>query len=186
MTTDHDTNKDDRGGLAPAGSGAQPAGSADTAGQALLSRFYRASRAVTNAFSAELGSRFDLELREFMVLSSIGHGCYYPTDIARRLHASKFAISRSVQRLTELGLIDREIDSDDSRRVRLTATPAGKLVKGEALAAMQGRLDAVLVGIGPERTALLAELFDLIIDRFAAPDEHHKARAQGDDGTVTA
>lgn len=136
-------------------------------GQRLLARFYRATHALNADLSAALTTEYGLELRDFMVLSSISKGHRYPSDIARRLHASKFAVSRVLQRLIDRGLIAREIDGQDSRRVRLEATPAGAKIRSEALDSMRVRMTPLLDELGEQRAEALVAGLEQVIEHFA-------------------
>lgn len=60
--------------------------------------------------------------------------------MARRLHISPPAVSRTVRSLRARGLIDAETDPDDRRNTRIRLTPAGHAV----LQTDRGRMDALL------------------------------------------
>lgn len=134
--------------------------------QQFLAGLYRAMRAVNNVAGELLSREFGLELHEFMVLTSIAKGCVYPSAIANRLHASKFAVSRAVQKLTALELTSREVDETDSRRVRLAVTERGAQLRAEAISALTASMEPLLDGIGEEETSRVIDALELITMRL--------------------
>lgn len=106
-------------------------------------------------------------MRDFMVLGSIVKGHRHPGEIAGRLHASKFTVSRALQKLEENGLIERTIDPDDSRRVLLTPTKSGLSTRERAIRAMEESLEPLLANLGPDRTDSLISALDLITDHLS-------------------
>lgn len=160
MLEERTTNDKSKGQAEPQGEG--------PLGQRLLARFYRATHALNADLNASLESEYGLELRDFMVLNNISKGHRYPSDIARHLHASKFAVSRVLQRLLDRGLVEREIDSLDSRRVRLEATPAGAELRTQAMKTMRVRLTPLLDDLGEQGAEALVAGLDQVIDHFAA------------------
>lgn len=80
----------------------------------------------------------DLSARQFSVflIAYIEEGPHTVRGMAARLNVSKPAITRSVDRLTELGLAKRSPDPRDRRSVLVTRTRKG----GEFLEAVKGLL----------------------------------------------
>lgn len=132
--------------------------------QRFISNIYRATRAVNLMVSDVLADGEGLELSEFMILNSIIKECHYPGAIAKRLHASKYAVSRAVQKLLGLGLIEREIDEHDSRRVLLKATPEGVALREGALARLHERIEPLLLSLGEAQAESLIRGLGLIIE----------------------
>lgn len=130
-----------------------------------FTRYYRATKALSKTLDNAVQSEKQLNMREFMVLGSICKGHNYPSAVAQRLHANKFAVTRVLQKLEEHGFIERRFDPDDSRRTLLGVTDAGMAARERAIAAMQARLEPIIENLGTERTAALIETLEIIADQ---------------------
>ncbi|THF85005.1 winged helix-turn-helix transcriptional regulator [Deinococcus sp. KSM4-11] len=79
-------------------------------------------------------------LKDLMVLGHIRSGVHYPTELAGELQIPKHMTSRVLDDLLGKGLIERSIDPQDSRRTRLSVSPAGL----EVLDAARVTVDATI------------------------------------------
>ncbi|HLR47320.1 MAG TPA: MarR family transcriptional regulator [Deinococcales bacterium] len=138
----------------------------ETPAQRFFNRFYRANRALGGLLEAAIARDLNLEMRDFMVLSSIVKGHRHPGEIANRLHASKFTVSRALQKLGERGLVERTIDPEDSRRVLLEPTPQGLQTREAAISAMEESLEPLLESLGPDHTDNLITALELITENL--------------------
>lgn len=145
--------------------------------QRFIAHFYRANRALHETMGARLQADHGLEMREFMVLSSIFNGYHYSSGLARRLYANKYAVSRVVQKLLDAGLIRRAIDEDDSRKVRLDTTEKGVELRERALASMNDSVMPLLAELGDEATEQLILGLEKMIEQLREP----AATAPGDE-----
>lgn len=91
----------------------------------------------------------DLELRAFLILSAIARGTTYPSDLADRLSLPRDTTSRTLGTLLKKGLIAKQIDPDDSRRIRLSVTPPGDALLHEARRTLEGALEPLLQRFEP-------------------------------------
>lgn len=78
-----------------------------------------------------------LDFREFVVLTAISEGAIYPKFIGERLSINASDVSRLLETLSKGGFIKRELDAEDSRRVRVTLTEAGVVVLKSARARIE-------------------------------------------------
>ena len=78
-----------------------------------------------------------LDFREFVVLTAISEGAIYPKFICERLSINASDVSRILETLSKGGFIKRELDAEDSRRVRVTLTEAGVIVLSSARARIE-------------------------------------------------
>lgn len=152
-------------------SGEQAANEPTPRSQRFIAHFYRANRALHETMGARLQADHGLEMREFMVLSSIHNGYHYSTGIARRLYANKYAVSRVVQKLLDAGLIRRAIDEGDSRKVRLDTTEQGVELRKRALASMNDSVMPLLADLGEEASEKLILGLEKMIEQLQEPAE---------------
>ncbi len=138
--------------------------------QRFIAHFYRANRALHETMGARLQADHGLEMREFMVLTSICNGYHYSGSLARRLYVNKYAVSRVVQKLLDAGLIRRAIDEDDSRKVRLDTTEQGEELRQQALASMNDSVRPLLTELGDDASEqLILGLEQMIVHMQETP-----------------
>lgn len=82
----------------------------------------------------------DLSLPQYRLLVYLTLGESKPSDLAPRLGITRPSVTALVDGMVARGLVDRQPDTDDRRRVRHRVTPAGR----EALAAADRGVDARL------------------------------------------
>ncbi len=64
-----------------------------------------------------------------LVLEMVGRGLVYPKALAEMLDALPPAVSALIADLEERGLLTRENDPDDKRKIRLELTPEGQTMR---------------------------------------------------------
>jgi len=101
-----------------------------------------------------------------------------PTDLAAQLLLDGSTVSRHLQQLERLNLVDRERDPDDRRAFRIACTPAGAAAAAEALAARRRLLLAALREWPATDIALLEQLLGRLADDLssASPDTRTPVR----------
>ena len=117
--------------------------------------------AIRKAFAAEgfddmprLGSR---------LLGGMHRFGSQPTDIARDFGISKQAASKLVDALVVRGYLDRSVDPDDRRRMKLALTERGEAAARASWAATD-RVDRGLdKAVGPEAVAQLRETLGALV-----------------------
>lgn len=141
---------------------------------AAASRFFaahwRIGRTVHDYVNPLLEQTHGLSYRDFLVLAAISRGVRYPTEVAERLRLPKDTTSRILQTLLQAGLVERAIDTQDSRRTRLETTPAGLTLHNEVRGSIEGLLEPFLAGLGDAQEQFL-ELLETLSDQLAASPE---------------
>lgn len=121
-----------RGGSVPS-AGAVVTPSSDAAPERLtddlivrfLGGLWRLNRSLKQGVEPLLAERYQLDLRRYFVLQAIARGHAYPKVLAEALGLPPSLLSRYLEQLTKAGLVGREIDRTDSRRIHLTLTDSG-------------------------------------------------------------
>lgn len=79
--------------------------------------------------SPRMQEEHGLDLRLFVLMKRIAGGAAHPGELARFSLEQPSQISRQLDKLESLGLIERTLDREDSRRIRLALTaPAARLL----------------------------------------------------------
>ena len=118
----------------------------------------------------ELGHELDPLLREragtdpraYFLLRTIQDGAQYPKVLSECLGIPPNLLSRFLSDLNAQGLIARQLDEQDSRRVRLSLTPVGTRALGQAEEVIHDCIGARLSRLDvPQLAALLDALHTL-------------------------
>lgn len=131
---------------------------------------WRIGRSFHDYLGPLLDARYGLGLKDFLVLATIDRGVQYPTELAERLKLPKDMTSRTLQTLVKANLVERAIDAHDSRRTRLTTTPAGRSLHADVLREMEGLLEPLLAQLGEGQKPFLTAL-ETLSDLLTAPPE---------------
>jgi DNA-binding MarR family transcriptional regulator len=108
------------------------------------------------------GAGAGLSFRQFAALQGIRHGACSPGEIARLWQVTPAVITGIIDRLERRGLVRREPDPDDRRRLRLVMTEAGRAASEEVEQALTGELAARLATATPHELAELGRSLDLL------------------------
>lgn len=149
-------------------------GNAASAGTELsddtIQRFLRAlwqlNRRLKQGVAPVLAAQHDLDLRRYLVLQAIRGGQSYPKQLAQALDFPPTLLSRYLEQLTRAGLLERALDPDDSRRIRLSLTAAGEAAVAGASHAIRRSTSERLRQLDPAQLAALLGA----IERLAEPD----------------
>ena len=96
-----------------------------------ITALVRLSRRVHAVLDGPLEKQLGLSFNEISLLRLIDEGAENPGDLARGLSLPAPTVSRMLNHLSELGLVERSLDTENLRRVRLSLTPAGRKTRAE-------------------------------------------------------
>lgn len=125
----------------------------------LLYRFSVMSNRASERLHAFYGSRYGLTVPGWRVVAHLGeHQPMYAKDIAERAAMDSVSVTRALNHLDELGMVDRKIDVADRRRVVVRLTRKGQGVY-DTVAPMAVRAEVELVaGLTAAERATLYDL----------------------------
>jgi DNA-binding MarR family transcriptional regulator len=126
----------------------------------LLRRFVTARVTLTGV---DLG----ISLRQFAALRGIRDGATSPGELARLWQVTPAVITGIVDRVESRGLVRREADPDDRRRLRLVLTEAGLRASDEMERGLTGDLASQLVSASPKALGELERSLELLQRTFA-------------------
>src|SRR5215207_10190676 len=117
------------------------------------------------------GANACLSLRQYAALSGIRQGASSPGELARLWQVTPAVITGVIDRLERRGLVRREPDPDDRRRLRLALTDTGLAASALVERALTEELAAQLAKASPHELAELGRALDLLQRTFAALEE---------------
>lgn len=117
------------------------------------------------------GADRELSLRQFAALRGIQEGASSPGELARLWQVTPAVITGIVDRLESRGLVRREPDPVDRRRLRLVLTEEGRRASDEVEAALTGELAGQLAATSETELAELSRAMALVQRAFSALEE---------------
>lgn len=120
----------------------------------------------------QAGRANDLSMRQYAALHGIRDGATSPGELARLWQVTPAVITGIVDRLERRGLVRREPDPDDRRRLRLALTEKGLAANDAVEQALTADLAAQLAKVPAAQRAELSRSLDLLHRTFAAADGH--------------
>ncbi len=124
--------------------------------------------------------RYGLSVGTWRVLAVIAR--YEPLsakELAQRTSTDPFRVTRALTMLAEKGLVSRQADPKDRRRVSLRLTRAGRGVHDEIAATLSEMERSVLVALSAREQAMLHRLLDKLDVRIAACLQEQSWSVQG-------
>jgi len=132
-------------------------------------RLSRLTNTVSNAIAALYRDRFGLSIPDWRVLAVLAR---FPgssaQDLVSRTRMDKVAVSRSVARLVERGMVNRATDEKDRRLSRLALSAEGRSVYARIVPMARDCEAALLANLEPQQREALDRLLILL---QAAADE---------------
>ena len=132
----------------------------------LLAGLWRLNRLLGQDIDPQLEASHGIDMRSYGFLKMIQHGTY-PKKIAEQLKLPGSLVSHKLDQLQTLGLIERLLDREDSRRIRLELTEAGRQLTADAEEALHTAVSARLAQLPP---GALHTFLDAL-DRLTQPTE---------------
>lgn len=131
-------------------------------------RLSRLTNTVSNAIAALYRDRFGLSIPDWRVLAVLAR---FPgssaQDLVSRTRMDKVAVSRSVARLVERGMVNRATDEKDRRLSRLALSAEGRSVYARIVPMARDCEAALLADLEPQQREALDRL---LIQLQAAAD----------------
>jgi len=122
--------------------------------------------------------RYDLSVAAWRVLAVIGrHEPLSAKELARRTSTDPFRVTRALTTLAAKGLVSRQTDPNDRRRVSLRLTPTGRGTHDKIAQSLSDMERSVLEVLSVREQTMLYRLLDKMDLRIASTL---------DDGTLTA
>ncbi|MEE4660717.1 MAG: MarR family winged helix-turn-helix transcriptional regulator [Halieaceae bacterium] len=132
-------------------------------------RLSRLTNTVSNAIAALYRDRFGLSIPDWRVLAVLAR---FPgssaQDLVSRTRMDKVAVSRSVARLVERGMVNRATDEKDRRLSRLALSAEGSSVYARIVPMARDCEAALLEDLEPKQREALDRLLTML---QAAADE---------------
>ncbi len=109
-----------------------------------------------------------LTLTQLAVLATLSrHGQMSPSDLAAHERVQPPSMTRTINGLVDLGLVERSPDPDDGRQVRVDLTDEGRTLLAQDRAQREEWLSRQMADLTPEERATMKKAAS-ILDRLAS------------------
>lgn len=139
----------------------------------IINLISKLSSTIRKKISSDL-RRVGLKSVDFVILKTLAGGGVTPNKLADRLGLTKPAITYTVDRLEHRGLVRRQRNTGDRRRLMITLTKKGRRVLHRAeqhhLLYLQKRLEA----LNEQDVVTLEQTLEKLINLFLEDKEHRK------------
>ncbi|WP_157216410.1 MarR family winged helix-turn-helix transcriptional regulator [Flavisphingomonas formosensis] len=126
---------------------------------------YQLSRGLADAIAR---AGYDLRPREFPILNRLHqYGRLTQTDLAALTYKDKPAMSRTIDRLIAIGLVEKITAPDDRRAFLVSLTPAGKATRDAIVPLIVAMLEKACRGLSAEAIATTVATLRTITARMA-------------------
>lgn len=102
-----------------------------------------------------------------LLWASMGAGVAHK-DVVEGLGVTRATVSGLMAGLERDGLVQSTTDPYDRRKLRVTLTPGGEAMMGEAIDAQRARFRTVFAALSPAELASLTTMLDRVREGFAA------------------
>lgn len=134
-----------------------PHSRADT--ERLMRGIWTLSRMIGSDIDPLLQAAHGIDLRNYGLLHMIAASAY-PKDLSQKLKLPSSLVSRHLDQLSGLGLIERHLDAQDSRRIRLELTEEGRHTIEAVESRLHEALSARLAHLSPQDLALFLDTLE--------------------------
>lgn len=130
-----------------------------------VSTMQQLQRNILRQLGPSLTEQYGIDFRLYAIIRQIDSGAVHPGAISKILYLPNSVITRHLDQIVDKGMVERSLDSEDSRKIRLTLTKEGQRVAREAHRTICGLVGARLKSLPPaKREAFLAALATLAAD----------------------
>lgn len=133
----------------------------------LLRGIWTLSRIIGQDIDPLLQADYGIDLRGYGLLRMIADSAY-PKDLSQKLKLPSSLVSRHLDQLSGLGLIERHLDAHDSRRIRLELTGQGRTLIEAVAGRLHEALSARLEHLSPQA---LAQFLDTLESLTRSPED---------------
>lgn len=131
----------------------------------------RLGRAMHSVAGEPVNDACGLNPKELILLRAVESGSAFPHELSDRTDTAASLVTRAIDRLVELGFVERRRDTVDRRRVSLVATEAGVRASARGWAALSDVLKRVFGDVPDGVVVRLAEDMEALSDAVEAKDQ---------------
>jgi DNA-binding MarR family transcriptional regulator len=117
---------------------------------------------IVQQLSPILEEKQGIDLRLYYILHAIDNGAVHPGAIAQAMKLPNSLVTKHLDQLAQRSLLERSIDSEDSRRIRISLTKKGIDLMNGSDYILAGMVGQRLERIADDRRAIFIETLVLL------------------------
>lgn len=130
-----------------------------------LRNLHGLNMSIVQQLSPILETRQGIDLRLYYILHAIDNGAVHPGAIAQVMKLPNSLVTKHLDQLADRELLERSIDAQDSRRIRISLTKKGRAMMDSSDAILSEMVGVRLARIPDDRRAIfITTLVELAAD----------------------
>ena len=122
-----------------------------------LRNLHGLNMSIVQQLSPVLEEKQGIDLRLYYILHAIDNGAVHPGAIAQVMKLPNSLVTKHLDQLAQKSLLERSIDSEDSRRIRISLTKKGVELMNSSDNALGGMVGQRLARIPNDKRAIFLE-----------------------------
>ena len=122
-----------------------------------LRNLHGLNMSIVQQLSPVLEEKQGIDLRLYYILHAIDNGAVHPGAIAQVMKLPNSLVTKHLDQLAQKSLLERSIDSEDSRRIRISLTKKGIELMNSSDNALGGMVGQRLARIPNDKRAIFIE-----------------------------
>jgi DNA-binding MarR family transcriptional regulator len=122
-----------------------------------LRNLHGLNMSIVQQLSPVLEEKQGIDLRLYYILHAIDNGAVHPGAIAQVMKLPNSLVTKHLDQLAQKSLLERSIDSEDSRRIRISLTRKGVELMNHSDNILAGMVGQRLARIPDDRRAVFIE-----------------------------
>ena len=119
-----------------------------------LRHLHGLNMSIVQQLSPVLEEKQGIDLRLYYILHAIDNGAVHPGAIAQAMKLPNSLVTKHLDQLAQKSLLERSIDSEDSRRIRISLTKKGIDLMNGSDDILAGMVERRLARIQDDRRAI--------------------------------
>jgi len=119
-----------------------------------LRNMHGLNMSIVQQLSPVLEEKQGIDLRLYYILHAIDNGAVHPGAIAQAMKLPNSLVTKHLDQLAQKSLLERSIDSEDSRRIRISLTKKGIELMNSSDRILAGMVERRLVRIPADQRAI--------------------------------
>jgi len=122
-----------------------------------LRNLHGLNMSIVQQLSPVLEEKQGIDLRLYYILHAIDNGAVHPGAIAQAMKLPNSLVTKHLDQLAQKSLLERSIDSEDSRRIRISLTKKGIDLMNGSDAILSEMVERRLTRIPDDRRAIFID-----------------------------
>lgn len=122
-----------------------------------LRNLHGLNMSIVQQLSPMLEEKQGIDLRLYYILHAIDNGAVHPGAIAQVMKLPNSLVTKHLDQLAQKSLLERSIDAEDSRRIRISLTKKGIELMNSSDNALSGMVGQRLARIANDKRAIFLE-----------------------------